>query len=231
MSLLAKSCFVKLSNRGLIQIEGEDRYDFLQNLISNDMALLPQNRMIYACLLTPQGKFLHDFFIIDAGTVLLIDCEGGERAQDLYKRLNMYRLRSKIQISVENNHPVYAVFGNPIGHADPRHPDMGYRSFEKPDDLDEISFDEWDKHRTSLCVPDGSRDMIPERSTLLECHIDKLNGVSFTKGCFVGQEVTARMHHRGLVKKHLRTVDISALPEKAELRSSCGDIGLAMVRD
>lgn len=223
--------FTKLKNRGLIHIEGPDRRSFLQNLITNDLNKLVPGGLLYACLLTPQGKFLHDFFIHDTGEALLLDCEGAERAEDLYKRLNMYRLRADIQISIEKSIPVYAIFGAAIGLPDPRHPNMGTRSFEKPDDLPEKPFEDWDTRRIRLTIPDGSRDLIPEKSTMDEARMDQLNAIDYKKGCYIGQELTARMHYRGLGKKHLRTVNIIDLPPKAELRSQCREIGIALVRD
>lgn len=236
---MSKPFYVTLPGRGLIHIEGADRAAFLNALVSNDVATADGSRLVYACLLTPQGKFLHDFFVHAGDGFLLLDCEGGARAQDLYERLLKYRLRSKVQISVEEDHPVYAVFGDDrIGLPDPRHADMGRRSFEKPD-MEESAFEEWDRARIALCIPDGSRDMELERSTLLEAHIDKLNGIDWNKGCYVGQELTARMHYRGLAKKHLRTVHIDGpapapftdLPNGGQMRSSCGDVGLALLKD
>lgn len=224
--------FVTLENRGLIHIEGKDRRAFLQGLITNDTDLLKPGTILYACLLTPQGKFLHDFFIHEGQDFLLLDCEGGARARDLYDRLLKYRLRADVKISVEENTPVYAVFNEKgPGLPDPRHPEMGRRSFEKPAGLEERPFETWDRQRIALTIPDGSRDLMPEKSTLDEGQIDRLNGVSYEKGCYVGQELTARMHYRGLGKKHLQTLRIDALPDGAELRSSCGDTGLALVRE
>ncbi len=222
--------FVELKNRGLIHLEGADRHDFLQGLMTNDIRKLSPTNAIYACLLTPQGKFLHDFFIIERHNFTLIDCEGGARAQDLFTRLNMYRLRKDVQISVEERNKVYAVFGADVGLPDPRHSEMGRRVFEKPGLL-ERPFDEWDRRRIALAIPDGSRDLMVEKSTMDEGRMDTINAVDYTKGCYVGQEVTARMHYRGTGKKHLQTVTIDALPDKAQLRSSCGGIGIALVKD
>lgn len=243
---MSKPFFVKLPDRSQIFIEGEDRINFLQGLVTNNIENIPAGKSVYTCLLTPQGKFLHDFFVTDGGDFLLLDCEGGARAQDLYKRLNMYRLRAKVTLSVEDNHEVYAVFGMQpaTGTPDPRHPDMGWRTFEKPEAIEEKPFDEWDEHRLRLAIPDGSRDMVPEQSTMLESNIDKLNGVAFDKGCYVGQEVTARMHYRGLAKKHLYTLERTNAPlpdsgtdihingkRAGEMRSSCGNLGLALLKD
>ncbi len=221
---------VKLKNRGLLHLEGPDAHDFLQGLITNDMNKLDHEPIIYACLLNAQGKFLHDFFVHKGDGFYLIDCEGGERAQDLLKKLNIYRLRSDVQISIEEEHDVWAVFGADFGLADPRHNDLGNRSFEKPD-LEERPFETWDQHRISLTIPDGSRDLIVGKSTMDEARMDQINAIDYKKGCYIGQELTARMHYRGLGKKHLQTVQLESMPEKAELRSRCGDIGIALVRD
>ena len=235
---MSKPFYVKLPNRGLVHIEGEDRVTFLQGLVSNDVAAAAPGKIIYACLLTPQGKFLHDFFIHAGDGFLLLDCEGGDRAKDLYERLLKFRLRSKVQLSVEETVPVYAIFGSDTGISDPRHADLGNRGFEKPD-LEERPFEDWDHLRISLAIPDGSRDMELERSTLLECGIDRLNGIDWNKGCYMGQELTARTHYRGLVKKHLYTVKLDGaapppftdLPNGASMRSSCGNLGLALMKD
>ena len=233
---------VKLKDRGLIHIEGADRVHFLQGLISNDVEKLAEQKIMYACLLTPQGKFLHDFFMHHGDGFILIDCEGGERAKDLYGRLNRYKLRADVQLSLEETHNVYAVFNAEFGLKDPRYIDIGHRSFEKPD-LEEKPFAQWDKTRILCGVPDGARDMAIEKSTLLECNIDKLHGVDWDKGCYMGQELTARMHHRNLGKKHLQILQSLETPPApfsdiiiqdkiiGQMRSSCGDIGLGVIKD
>ena len=201
--------FTALQNRALIKVEGKDAHDFLQNLITNDMDEMAPERILYACLLSPQGKFLFDFFMHQGNGFYLLDCEGGERADDLAKRLGMYRLRADVAISVEDNVTVYAVFGDGDGSGlpDPRHPEMGNRSFTKPG-LPERPFEEWDKRRIRLEIPDGSRDLLVNKSTMDEAHMDMLKAISYDKGCYIGQELTARMHYRGLGKKHLQMVDI-----------------------
>ncbi len=252
---MSKPFYVSLPGRGLIHLEGEDCIPFLDALVSNDVTAIPAGKCVYACLLTPQGKFLHDFFVHTGNGFLLLDCEGGARAHDLYDRLLKYRLRAKVKISIEESHAVYAILSSSHpgldpgsmdpdfrqdAKKDPRHPDMGNRSFEKPDSVEERAFAEWDVRRISLCIPDGSRDLEVERSTLDEGHIDSLNGINWDKGCYVGQELTARMKYRGLGKKHLYTVTFANgiapepftdLPNGGQMRSSCGDIGLALLKD
>ena len=227
--------YVKLKDRGLIHLVGPDRHDFLQGLITNDMDKLTPEKALYACLLTPQGKFLHDFFVIEGiEDEILIDCEGGERAQDLFERLNKYILRKNVKLHLNEHKDVFAIFGRSYGWPDPRHPEMGDRSFYVEErhtkDMPEKPFEEWDYRRITLTIPDGSRDLIPEKSTMDEARMDQLNAIDYDKGCYVGQELTARMHYRGLGKKHLQTVNLDDLPEKAELRSSSGNIGIALIK-
>lgn len=242
-----KDFYVSLPARGAVRVGGPDRRDFLQGLISNDVALLDSQPCVYACLLTPQGKFLHDFFMTEQGDTITLECEGGSRAQHLYDTLKKFRLRSKITLEYTETIDVYAIISThpQAGSApDPRHPAMGARSLQKPD-LREAPFADWDRHRILLGIPDGSRDMIPEQSTLLESGIDHLHGLSLSKGCYMGQELTARMHYRGLAKKHLypvRSTGGAPLPPPGTdiltgghlagtLRSSSGEIGLALLKD
>lgn len=239
--------FTTLKGRALLKISGIERKSFLQGLITNDLNFLDDTPYLYSCLLSPQGKFLFDFFIQEKEDVLILDCEGGERAQSLAKILNMYKLRSDASISIEDNVPVYAIMGAEFGFKDPRHVDMGYRSYEQPKDIAQGDWQDWDLKRISLTVPDGSRDMEPNKSTMDEARIDQLNGLSYEKGCYVGQELTARMHYRGLGKKHLYTISLdtfnySEFPKHGsvikhddksigEMRSHCQSAGIALMKD
>lgn len=218
---------------------------FLQDLISNDIGLCSQDAPIYAALLTPQGKFLHEFFIYEIGDAFLMDCEK-ERTDDLLQRLKTYKLRAKVIL--ENVGDAYGVWGFPSGtngFPDPRLPALGSRGVFRKDEIANgftiTDASAYDRLRLSLGVPEGSRDMIVEKSALSDGNFDLLNGVSWTKGCYVGQELTARMHHRALIKKRMFPVKISgAAPtagsplfyngaEIGEMRSSQGDIGLALL--
>ena len=240
--------FVRLPNRGFLRLSGEDRLKFLQGLVSNDVNAAAPGHAVYSCLLTPQGKFLHDFFLISDGDSLLIECEADRRA-DLAQRLKMYRLRSKIEI-VEAEYDVFAAFGaaplttDTIVYPDPRSPALGKRvvlpSGSTPGP--EIPFDAYDRLRIAQAVPDGSRDMEVGKSILLENNIDLLNGIAWDKGCYTGQELTARTRYRGLIKKRLTPVRIAGpVPpigaplmengaEVGEMRGVNGDLGLALLR-
>jgi len=247
---MASSFFGRLENRGVIRLGGEDRRAFLQGLISNDIGLCTQESAIYAALLTPQGKFLHDLFIIEGDGDYLIDCEEA-RAEDLLKRLAAYKLRAKVTLADARGE--FEVWGirnqkSDVGcqkiYVDPRLPELGERMLVKkgvaPAGKQSI-FAEYDRHRLALGVADGSRDMLIEKSTLAEGNFDLLNGVSWSKGCYVGQELTARMHYRALVKKRMFPVRIegdapafgAAIKvgdeEIGDMRSSCGDRGLVLL--
>lgn len=241
MNTDAKPYFVALPGRALIRVTGEDRVSFLQGLVTNDVERVAADGIVYSCLLTAQGKFLHDFFMVHDDGGIMIDAEGGDRAADLLRRLTMYRLRAKVQMEIVEGASVYAV--SESGMPDPRHPDMMHRAYEKPQGA-EKPFTAWDAARIRLGVPDGSRDMAVEKDTPLDCGLDRMNAISFGKGCYVGQEVTARMNYRGLVKKRLRPVEWTGAPCPApftdihvdgvpvgQMRSSCGAQGLAQVRD
>lgn len=242
---MSKPFYVSLPDCGLIHIEGEDRIDFLQGLVTQDVAKLETEKIQYGCLLTPQGRFLHDFFLYNGDGFILLECEGGERAQDLYNRLLRYRLRSKVNISIEEHVPIYMIFNKENGIQDPRHKNLGARSFEKPEDeiYEEKPIDYYNSIRIENKIPEGSKDIKVEKSLLLEMGIDRINGVDFDKGCYVGQELTARMYYRGLGKKHVQVLEFFddppapfsdlILSEKiiGNMRSSCANIGLAVIRD
>lgn len=234
--------YVTLPTRGQIHISGLDATKFLQGLISNDLDKLSSQPSLYACLLTAQGKFLHDFIMTRDGDDYLLDCEGNARTQDLLRRLNMYKLRAQVTISATETLPVYVILNEPgSGVPDPRNPALGYRVQTKPS-LPESSFSVWDTLRIRLGIADGSRDAELEKSTLEELNMTK-TAVSFEKGCYVGQELTARMEHRGLGKRHLVPLGFNTpLPVMGDdiivhdqvigsMRSSCDSVGLALIRD
>ncbi len=283
--------FAILQDRGVLSVSGADRVSFLQGLVSNDIEKVGPECAVYAAFLTPQGKYLYDFFIVEdedeagdedgdeAGGALLLDCEQAG-IDGLMERLSLYKLRADVTLKDRSDDlTVAALFGggwaawaknaglpdrpgavmtfSEVGvvYSDPRLAAIGGRAvvltngaemnFEMAD-FDTASAADYDQLRLTLGLPDGSRDLIAEKSTLLESGFDELNGVDWDKGCYMGQELTARTKYRGLVKKRLVPVAFDGPPpepgtpvmqggkEAGEVRSSQaaedGGIGLALMR-
>jgi folate-binding protein YgfZ len=256
------SAIVALPNRAVLTVEGEDRRTFLQGLVSNDVMRVSPEHVVWAALLTAQGKFLHEFFVAEIGDGLLIEGEAA-RLADLKRRLSLYKLRAKVTIGEAPELEVFAAWGDGVfehlalsevpGSAapfagglvftDPRLAEMGVRLWlpkgVAPPAFRPAELAAWDRHRIALGVPDGSRDIEIEKGTLLESGFEELNGVDFAKGCYIGQELTARTKYRALLKKRLVPFRVEGpLPppgtliegDAGEIRSGADDMALGLVR-
>jgi len=251
--------FALLPHRSVIAVSGPDRAEFLQGLISNDTAKVGHGQAIWAALLTPQGRFLNDMFVVDDGAgTFLLETER-ERAAALARKLKMYTLRSKVTVEDRSAAmEVAVVFGPgadkvpPVAGAtafiDPRLPELGVRVLVPAGQagtllgLAEAPIDDYEALRIKLGVPDGSRDLPVEKALLLESGFDELHGVDWQKGCYMGQELTARTKYRGLIKRRLFPVKVEgALPapgtpvqrdgkDVGEIRSGFGDRAIAMLQ-
>jgi len=259
---------VVLESRGVLAVTGEDRTAFLQGLVSNDMRAVAPDRAVYSLFLTPQGKYQHDFMVAADGEALLLDVEAARR-DDLLRRLKLYKLRSRIALEDRSDRlsvvaligpealdrldlpaePGAAVpFAGGLAFTDPRRAALGARAIV-PAGTDlaahgfpSLPFAAWDSLRLELGVPDGSRDLEVEKAIPLENNLDALNAISWDKGCYMGQELTARTRYRALIKKRLVPVTVSGpLPapgtpvlagerEIGEVRSGLDTRALAMLR-
>lgn len=193
-----------MTTRRILRLTGDDTTDFLQGLITNDIAKLKDGG-VYAALLTPQGKYMADFFLARDGDAVLLDV--AEPLGDmLLQRLNMYKLRAKVAIDVVDLHLHRGVDDAPAdGFADPRHPALGWRAYrDAPQPDDGI---DWEALRVAHLVPETGVELTPD-TFILEAGFERLNGVDFRKGCYVGQEVTARMKHKTELRKGLTTVAV-----------------------
>lgn len=215
-----------LSNRAVIRLSptdpAEDVGAFLQGLVTNDVTgALPA----YAALLSAQGKTMFDFLVWRNNDTILLDCEA-DQAEALAKRLSLYRLRRKIDIAVDPSLSVHWSLDNPGGAAaDPRLPELGYRWLVEDDD-DAVPADAaWLAHRLSLGVPEGTAEL--GDILWLETNAVELNGVSFEKGCYIGQENTARMNWRQKVNRRLVVVPLDQSKEKRQ-KHAYDDLGLAV---
>ena len=260
-----------LEDRGIISVSGEDANTFLQGLVTNDVEKVTSEQTTYGALLTPQGKFLYDFFMARRDQAIIIDSESA-RLNSLISKFKIYKLRSKVGLKdITHEASIIALYGSDvlsklnldsapgssracddgIIFTDPRISEIGARAIFPKNRAEsaieklgfvKTSIDNYETLRISLGLPDGSRDMVVEKAILLENGFDELNGVDWNKGCFIGQELTARTKHRGLIKKRLIPVHFKSAPpptgtpimdnekEAGELRSTTKEHGLALMR-
>ncbi len=192
--------------RRLVTLTGADRLDFLQGLVTNDVLRLAAPGIVHTALLTPQGKYLADFFVVNTGAELLLDLPES-LAEATLRRLSMYRLRADVRLA-----PSALAVSRGLGEApegalpDPRHPALGWRFYgparaEAPVD--------WDAIRVEHLIPESGIELVPDETFILEAGFERLHGVDFRKGCYVGQEVTARMKHKTELRKGLVRLRIS----------------------
>jgi len=267
---MSDASFALLDDRGILAVSGADRRSFLQGLVSNDVEKVSGVEARYAALLTAQGKYLHDFMMVEFDGAVWLEAEAA-RLSDLKRRLSIYRLRAQAALEERPDLAVAVVFGDDalavvglsgergnakpfasgIAFVDPRFVLLGVRCILPRADLrrslegaglSETGFGAYDRLRLELGVPDCGRDLVPEKSILLEAGFDELNGVDWQKGCYIGQELTARTKYRGLIKKRLMPVKIGGPApapgtiitadgrEVGEMRSSRDELGLALLR-
>jgi folate-binding protein YgfZ len=245
-----------LGDRGVIEVAGADATSFLQRLITNSVLNIPKGEGRYAGLLTPQGKLLFDFFVVPLpegpGTGYLIDCAGGQTA-DLVKRLNLHKMRANIAIEDKSkDFAVAPIFGGEVAtgiegvfYRDTRGPSMGLRvivSREAVPRLDCAEASRYEAHRVTQGVPKGGVDFRYGDAFVHDVNFDLMNGVDFKKGCYVGQEVVARVHYRNSARKRIVKIYFDG-PAPAQgtqitagetnigqVGSTAGVEGLAMVR-
>ena len=240
---MGEARFILAADRGVLRISGPDARIFLQGLVSNDVTHATAERAIYAALLTAQGKFLHDFFIVEREGALCLDGEA-PRLADLQRRLSLYKLRSKVVIEPAPELAVALLYGQGaapllglepepgsartvaagggaiLAYVDPRLAELGVRAILPRDAMAAIATlgfaagttADYESRRLAAGVPDGSRDLPVEKAILLENGFDELHGIDWQKGCYMGQELTARTKYRGLIRKRLLPVAIDGSP-------------------
>ncbi|MDB5735581.1 MAG: hypothetical protein JWN16_2218 [Alphaproteobacteria bacterium] len=227
-----------LDDRAVIALSGPDARTLLQGLVTNDVEGLTPGTARYAALLSPQGKILFDFLVTEGEGALLIDVARTSR-DALLKKLKLYRLRARVEIEARDQLGVFVnLHGHPdnrpttyaaraVTFADPRLPELGARSIgsvaEMPANLPGPHA--WHEHRLALGVPEAG-DFGSEKIFALDAGLEELHGVSFTKGCYVGQELTSRMKHRATTRKRILTVTAdAALPPNGTLSRGGAEIG------
>ena len=220
--------FYKNSNSRFLSIEGEDSSEFLQNLITNDIYRCTKENILYSCLLTPQGRFISDFFIFKKGEKYLIETHSFFY-EKLLKKINLYKLRSKVLIDEMTNLNSYSVFGDLkkdegtiLFTNDPRNKNIGHKLIHELNypkilnDFNEIDEKKYHEILIQNTVPLSHYDLEENKSLLLENNFENLNSISWEKGCYIGQEITARMEYRALLKKKIYSLTVKKGSPKVE---------------
>ena len=220
--------YYNLTKNEIIKISGKDKCNFLQGIISNDIKNVENGKPIYSSILSPQGRFLYDFFVIKNQDSFLLECRK-VHSFEILKKFNMHKLRSDVNFELQNNFEILLLniedidivlesLKNKMHFSDPRFPKLLSRIYIKGSDfekiinssrLKEISNQDYKNFRLKYFIPDFTEDAEIGKSLLMEMRFDKLNGISWDKGCYMGQEVTARMKYRNIVKKQLFGVKIN----------------------
>lgn len=228
-----------LSERAVLALEGAEARDFLHSLLTCDLLPLKTGEAAYGALLTPQGKILFDLFAVATDSGFLLD-SAASSADDLLKRLLMYRLRRKLHIARRPELAVAAAWGSErapeldgLVYRDPRAESLGYRMIAPLEPLEgaaNAAAEEYHAHRVGLGIPDSDRDIGSGVLFPHEADLDQLGGVSFTKGCFVGQEVVSRMEHRGTARSRIVPVrfDAAAVPSGTEIAAGGRSLGTVL---
>ena len=222
---MTTSNYFNLADSKFLSISGEDRGNFLQDLITNDIHKCDSTNSIYSCLLSPQGKFIADFFIIDHKNSYLIETHK-KFVKDLINKLKIYKLRAKVEInivddllslSIIENNDLLQSEADILLFKDPRNDKLGnkifvaknkFKEIEKKYNLIEDNFEKYRELLIKNLIPFSSEDLIQDKSLLLENNFDKINAIDWEKGCYVGQEITARMKYRALLKKQLYALEL-----------------------
>lgn len=218
-----------MTARRILRLTGADTKSFLQGLVTNDVDKVAQG-LVYAAMLTPQGKYIADFFLApdpQGGGVLLDVAE--ELGDALERRLGMYRLRADVSIAPAGLNLQRGTGPAPVAALpDPRHPDMGWRAYGDAAASDDGT--DWDAIRVEHCIPETGVELGPD-TFILEAGFEALHGVDFRKGCYVGQEVTARMKHKTELRKGLRGVEVSgAAPVGTAITANGKPVGTLFTR-
>lgn len=216
-----------LTDRSAFRIDGSEARHFLHNLLTADIEVLKPGEATYTALLTPQGKILFDVFVYDAGAAFLVDCSASQKA-DFIKRLTFYKLRAKVSIVDLTDYDVGVAPQMPpqqLRYRDPRSPEMGWRFFLPPGTLPTAAG--YDEVRIDVGLADTDADLGSGEFFPHEANLDQLGGVSFEKGCYVGQEVVSRMEHRGMARSRILPVKLGgAAPAKgSDIRAGGKPIG------
>lgn len=227
---------ILLNDRSIIEIKGDDRKNFLQGLISNDINKAQPNTLIYAAMLNATGRFLYDFFIFEKNNSLFLDCLSSRR-DEIFTKFKFYKLRSKVELSKNDDYQILQnIDGNstnqPLTFNDPRNKNLGQRIYRESN-LTKNNSDTTKYHykRINLKIPESEHDLTYEKSIIAEFGFDDLNAVDYKKGCYIGQELTARTHFMGQVRKkifHIKIENLQKLEKNSEISCEGKNVGIIL---
>ena len=242
-----------LKERSIIEIRGNDRKSFLQGLITNDINNANPNNLIYAAMLNAQGRFLYDFFIFEKGDSLFLDCLNSRR-DEICTKFKFYKLRAQVEIIKNDDYEILQSFRSCantdcLAFSDPRHKDLGHRIYRKitededlahhkhrhighnDNDPNHIDTDEYHYRRICLKIPESEHDLTHEKSIIAEFDFDNLHAVDYKKGCYIGQELTARTHYTGQIRKkifHITISDLEKVEKNSEISCEGKNVGIIL---
>lgn len=224
--------FGLLSDRSIIQISGQDRKSLIQGLITNDINQI-NNKLLYSAMLNNKGRFLYDFFIFENSDSIFLDCNVNE-IDEITKKLSFYKLRSKVEITKNTKLKVFysesKQNSSDFEFIDPRDQKLNYRLYQEFKDQEDVT-KKYHQLRINHKIPDGYHDLTKEKSLILEFNFDNLNAINYEKGCYIGQELTARTHHTGQIRKQLYVIKIAKninLEKNSKIKSGDKDCGIIL---
>ena len=244
--MLPKNKYHLCLNKSILKISGSDRFKFLQGMVSNDLSILNDYNSIYCAFLTPQGKFLYDFYIINHKNFYYLECLK-KKEKEIIKKFQLYKLRAEVNfikmqdmVSILVNNDLKKKFEenkieNLIYFTDPRNKNFFLKGFCRTSSikflqnkfgLSKIDQNDYEKIRIYNTIPEAEKDIEVGKTLLLEARFDKLNGISWEKGCYIGQEVTAITNYRGKLKKQIYGVKIDGKISSNEITYNGKSVGI-----
>lgn len=230
-----------IEDRSIIEISGNDSHDFLQGLISNDINKIKEFGLIYALMLSPKGRFLYDLFIFQKDSSIFLDVLDS-RADEIVKKLSFYKLKKDVKIAKNTELSIYCDIDNIVSNehqkyafTDPRSDKMGRRIYRPESEMEDSEIaknqDYYEFTRIKNKIPESEKDLNYNKSIPIEYGLDKFNAIDYKKGCYVGQELTARTHYLGQVRKKIflhRATDSTGLEKNTGILQNNKNIGIVL---
>lgn len=226
---------ISLQDRAILEIKGQDRKQFLQGLITNDINKASENNLIYSAMLSPQGRFLYDFFIFEKNNSLFLDCLKSRR-DEIFTKFRFYKLRSQVEIIKNDELKIFwceekSQSPEALCFKDVRHSNLGFRIYCNNDISNNKDETKYNYKRISLKIPESENDLTQDKSIIAEFNFDNLNAIDYQKGCYIGQELTARTHYMGEIRKkifHIKIPSLQKIDKNSEISCEGKNVGIVL---